>query len=193
MPLPTSRARRARSAFAALVFATVAGCAEGVTEPVTVEPPPPTARWSDAASWPGGVVPAAGADVTIPAGTSILLDVSPPPLGTLVVDGTLEFDRRDLALTAGRIQVAGTLRVGTETRPFAERAIITLTNGLGLSTVAEGIETEEDLDVVQALGCEHAQGYLLGRPALLSRPLLIPPWRAGDVAVTAGVQERWVT
>jgi diguanylate cyclase (GGDEF)-like protein len=72
------------------------------------------------------------------------------------------------------------------------RAITTLTNGIGLSTVAEGIETEEDLHVVQALGCEHAQGYLLGRPALLSRPLLIPPWRAGDVAVTAGVQERWV-
>ena len=32
-------------------------------------------------------VPAAGASVTVPAGTTLLLDVSPPPLGALTVDG----------------------------------------------------------------------------------------------------------
>jgi len=35
---------------------------------------------------------------------------------------------------------------------------------LGLKVVAEGIETEEQLALVRRLGCEEAQGYLLGRP-----------------------------
>src|SRR5215213_665205 len=118
---------RVRSAIVATLFV-VAGCGSDTsTAPSIPEPSLATARWSDAASWPGGVVPAAGADVTIPAGTAILLDVSPPPLKTLTIDGALEFDRRDLALNAERIQVAGTLRVGTELNPFMERATITLT------------------------------------------------------------------
>src|SRR4051794_24962605 len=113
---------RTRSAIAAALLL-VAGCSsDSTTVPTTPEPSLASARWSDASSWPGGVVPAAGADVTIPAGTAILLDVSPPPLKTLSIGGVLEFDRRDVALTAERIQVAGTLRVGTETSPFMERA-----------------------------------------------------------------------
>src|SRR5687768_8714043 len=123
MPRPS---RRSRFALAATLLL-AAGCSSDTTTATQPDPPLATARWSDAASWPGGVVPAAGADVTIPAGTAILLDVSPPPLKTLVVDGALEFDRRDLALVAERIQVSGTLRVGTELNPFMERATITLT------------------------------------------------------------------
>ncbi|PYP75407.1 MAG: transmembrane domain-containing protein [Gemmatimonadetes bacterium] len=118
--------RRTRAALAAALLV-VADCSSDTTTATPIEPPLATARWSDAASWPGGVVPVAGADVTIPTGTAILLDVSPPPLKTLVVAGALEFDRRDLALTAERIEVAGTLRVGTESSPFMERATITLT------------------------------------------------------------------
>src|SRR5215207_2953221 len=101
MPSPS---RRARSAIAAALLV-LAGCSSDTTSATQPDPPLATARWSDAASWPGGGVPAAGADVTIPAGTAILLDVSPPPLETLVIDGALEFDRRDLALTAERIEV----------------------------------------------------------------------------------------
>lgn len=43
-------------------------------------------------------------------------------------------------------------------------AIAELANGLGLSTVAEGIETEDQLAVVRALGCDRGQGYLFSRP-----------------------------
>jgi len=121
--------RRPHLAIAAALLV-VAGCSSDTTSATQSEPPLATARWSDAASWPGGVVPAAGADVKIPAGTAILLDVSPPPLKTLVIDGALEFDRRDLALVAERIEVAGTLRVGTESSPFMERASISLTGTL---------------------------------------------------------------
>jgi EAL domain-containing protein (putative c-di-GMP-specific phosphodiesterase class I) len=44
-------------------------------------------------------------------------------------------------------------------------AIISLAHALGLSTVAEGIETGEQLAVLAALGCDLGQGYLFARPA----------------------------
>jgi hypothetical protein len=49
-------------------------------------------RWSSGCSWPGGVLPQAGDNVTIPAGRILLLDVSPPPLNRLTIEGTLVFD-----------------------------------------------------------------------------------------------------
>ncbi|BAE52116.1 PvrR [Paramagnetospirillum magneticum AMB-1] len=35
---------------------------------------------------------------------------------------------------------------------------------MGLKVVAEGIETEQQMDLIRHLGCDEAQGYLLGRP-----------------------------
>ncbi|MFL9966920.1 EAL domain-containing protein, partial [Paraburkholderia sediminicola] len=35
---------------------------------------------------------------------------------------------------------------------------------LGMGTVAEGIETETQLVLVRELGCDAAQGYLIGKP-----------------------------
>jgi diguanylate cyclase (GGDEF)-like protein len=45
------------------------------------------------------------------------------------------------------------------------RTIVDLGRSLGLRVVAEGIEDDECLAVVRALGCDAAQGYGLGRPA----------------------------
>jgi EAL domain-containing protein (putative c-di-GMP-specific phosphodiesterase class I) len=44
-------------------------------------------------------------------------------------------------------------------------AIISLAHALGLSTVAEGIETGEQLSILASLGCDLGQGYLFARPA----------------------------
>ena len=44
------------------------------------------------------------------------------------------------------------------------RVMIDLAHGLGLSVVAEGIETPDMRDALVELGCDHGQGYLLGRP-----------------------------
>lgn len=43
-------------------------------------------------------------------------------------------------------------------------AILRMGHGLGLRTVAEGVETPEQRDVLRRLGCKCAQGYLFGRP-----------------------------
>ncbi|MEJ1159942.1 putative bifunctional diguanylate cyclase/phosphodiesterase [Prosthecomicrobium sp. N25] len=44
-------------------------------------------------------------------------------------------------------------------------SIIDLAQRLGIGTTAEGIETQEQLDLVRRLGCTEGQGYLLGEPA----------------------------
>jgi diguanylate cyclase (GGDEF)-like protein len=44
------------------------------------------------------------------------------------------------------------------------RAVAALGKSLGMTTVAEGVETEQQLDRVRAAGCTVVQGYLTGRP-----------------------------
>lgn len=44
------------------------------------------------------------------------------------------------------------------------RTIVTLAHSLGLSVVAEGIETQQQLVTLQDMGCEFAQGFHLSRP-----------------------------
>ena len=44
-------------------------------------------------------------------------------------------------------------------------AVVCLAESFGQDTVAEGIETEEALDLLRSLGVRHGQGYLFGRPA----------------------------
>ena len=43
-------------------------------------------------------------------------------------------------------------------------AIVTLAHALGLTAVAEGLETPTQLDALRVIGCDYAQGFLLGRP-----------------------------
>jgi diguanylate cyclase (GGDEF)-like protein len=69
------------------------------------------------------------------------------------IDG-LPGDHNDLAITQG---------------------VIAMAHSLDLLVVAEGVETEAQLQALRALGCDQVQGYLLGRPvpahALLQRLL----------------------
>jgi EAL domain-containing protein (putative c-di-GMP-specific phosphodiesterase class I) len=44
------------------------------------------------------------------------------------------------------------------------RAIVQLGATLGIATIAEGVETREQLDAVRAQGCNEVQGYFFGRP-----------------------------
>jgi EAL domain-containing protein (putative c-di-GMP-specific phosphodiesterase class I) len=44
------------------------------------------------------------------------------------------------------------------------QAIIDLAHGMGLKVVAEGVETEHQLQTLRGLGCDNIQGYLVSRP-----------------------------
>jgi len=45
-------------------------------------------------------------------------------------------------------------------------AVTSLGQNLGMATVAEGIETAEQLAMVQTMGCEYGQGYFFAKPLL---------------------------
>ena len=46
-------------------------------------------------------------------------------------------------------------------------AIVAMARALGLCVVAEGVETQLQLQALQRLGCDTVQGYLIGRPGAL--------------------------
>jgi diguanylate cyclase (GGDEF)-like protein len=66
-----------------------------------------------------------------------------------------------------KIKIDGTFVRDATTRPNCAAivgVVADLGRRLGVTTVAEGVETVEHLDLVRAEGCTEVQGYLLGRP-----------------------------
>ncbi len=57
-------------------------------------------------------------------------------------------------------------QLGTSPTAFTlVRSVVQLAQALDLLTVAEGVETVEQADLLRGMGCELAQGYLFSRPA----------------------------
>ena len=48
--------------------------------------------------------------------------------------------------------------------PAITAAVIAMGHALGITVIAEGVETREQLDVLRLLGCDAAQGFFLGAP-----------------------------
>lgn len=44
------------------------------------------------------------------------------------------------------------------------RAVVAMADSLGMSTTAEGAETDHEVEMIKALGCKKIQGYFYGRP-----------------------------
>ena len=63
-------------------------------------------------------------------------------------------------------------------------AVAGLGRSLDVNTIAEGIETEDQLALVRAAGCTHGQGFLFGRPCLTSE-LDFMPFGDGKERITA--------
>src|SRR6185369_16434393 len=69
------------------------------------------------------------AAVTISKDMNVVLDVTPPPLRSLTIDGKLNFSNsKDLELTTEWILLHGELHIGSEASPYTRKATITLTN-----------------------------------------------------------------
>jgi hypothetical protein len=82
-------------------------------------------QWSDHLSWAESDFPVDGDSVQVPEGQAILLDQDSPRLFLLLIQGLMEFDRKDLTLEATYIWISGGhLRIGSEERPFMNQALI---------------------------------------------------------------------
>src|SRR5690606_9740737 len=86
-------------------------------------------KWSDPATWPDRKLPAAGDKVVIAKGQHVTLDISPPALGGLSIEGKLTFSNdADIELTTEWILLHGELEIGTEDKLHTRNATITFTN-----------------------------------------------------------------
>jgi cell migration-inducing and hyaluronan-binding protein len=124
-----------------LVPAFVLGGVFGVAEAQTAGSPSATpTNWSDPNTWPNRKVPVAGDKVIIARDKEVILDVSPPALGGLSVDGKLTFSNdADLELTTEWIMLHGELQIGTEARPHTRKATITFTDTVKGEDVMAGM------------------------------------------------------
>lgn len=65
-------------------------------------------------------------------------------------------------------------------------ALLVMANALGMQIIAEGIETQEQLDMLRRLKCPFGQGYLLGRPQLITQlPIAGADQKREDVLLQA--------
>ena len=94
-------------------------------------------------------------------------------------------------LPIDRLKIDGSLIRGmtTDSRDtIIVRAVISLCREFGFTTLAEGVETDVQFAMLEDLGCEQVQGYLLARPAPLTeaRELMRRGWGARPDASVQG-------
>ncbi|HLH42609.1 MAG TPA: G8 domain-containing protein, partial [Bryobacteraceae bacterium] len=155
-------------------------------------------RWSDPATWPDKKAPAKDAAVTIDKDMNVVLDVSPPPLRSLTINGTLSFaDNKDLELTTEWIMVHGELEIGAEGRPHTHKATITLTDNVKDEdmTGTGGANDRSDRGIMLMGGTLNLHGNRTNSWTKLSQTaeagsnsievVNAAGWRAGDVIVLA--------
>jgi diguanylate cyclase (GGDEF)-like protein len=73
-----------------------------------------------------------------------------------------------VSIPAGVLKLDRSLLAGTATRrsesAAAIAAVVGLAQACGMRSLAEGVETADQLDLVRQLGCTHAQGFHIARP-----------------------------
>lgn len=163
----------------------------------TICPVPPVQGlpWSAPSTW-GGAVPGAGATVVIPAGQSVVLDVSPPPLKSITIEGQLRFDpTKDIDLAAESIIAVGQnalFEIGSASAPYIRRASITLTgsasdqNIMGVGTKVLGATEGGKIRIFgepRAGWTQLSANALPGATSLFTKDAML--WRAGDRIVIA--------
>src|SRR5271156_1994584 len=149
-------------------------------------------RWSDPATWPDKKVPGKDALVTIGRDMNVVLDVTPPELHGLTINGKLSFaDNKDLELTTEWIMVHGKLEIGTEAKPHTRNATITLTNDVP----NEDIDSMGDRGIMKMGGTLSLHGNrkdswtrlakTVAAGATTIEVLTTGDWKKGDTIVVA--------
>ena len=150
-------------------------------------------RWSDPASWPNGRVPRAGDAVIIARGRDVVLDVAPPALRSLTINGKLRFaNDRDIELKSEWIMLGGgELDIGSEAKPYTRKATITLTDTIP----NEDVNTMGDRGIMMLAGTLSLHGDRKNAWTKLARTakagssrievLNAAGWRKGDQIVLA--------
>src|SRR6516165_1388647 len=154
-------------------------------------------RWSDPATWSDKKVPAEGAIVTINQGIDVVLDVTPPALNGLTINGKLSFaDDKDLELSTEWIMLHGELEIGTEAKPHTRKATITFTDNVKDEDFGGlGGNDRSDRGMMLMGGTLNLHGNRTNSWTKLSKTaeagsnsievLNANGWRAGDVIVLA--------
>jgi hypothetical protein len=153
--------------------------------------------WTDAATWRGGALPAAGAKVLIPARVNVTYaTTTAPAVSTIRVDGTLAFDsarRSRLVVDTIVVNHTGTLQIGTPSAPvtagvdvvFAGRGPVSDPYKFGRGLVSMGR--------VVVTGQTRTAFLPAGQPVRGARTLQLPSapkgWSKGDTVTVSGT--RW--
>jgi cell migration-inducing and hyaluronan-binding protein len=168
----------------------------GMKMPANAEAAPSAVKpsaWSDPKSWADGKVPRVGDAVTIAKDKNIVLDVTPPALRSLTIEGKLSFsNERDLELKTEWIYLpGGELDIGSEAHPHTRNATITLTD----TVPDENINTMGDRGIMLVKGTLSLHGDRRNSWTKLSATakagatkidvLNASGWRKGDVIVLA--------
>jgi len=112
--------------------------------------------WSDPATWPSGKVPGEGDEVIITRDMNVVLDVSPPALRSLTINGKLAFsDEHNIDLSTEWIYIpGGELEIGTADKPHTRKATITLTDNVP----GEDVNTMGDRGILLMRGTLNLHG-----------------------------------
>lgn len=84
-----------------------------------------------------------------------------------------------------KIDQSFVMRLGNIDRdPAMVRSIVGLAHGLGLTVVAEGVETDQIVSELREMGCDAAQGFELARPMSSDQATRWLVQRAGQTAIS---------
>ncbi|RYG95912.1 MAG: EAL domain-containing protein [Alphaproteobacteria bacterium] len=94
---------------------------------------------------------------------------------------------RDFPLDRIKIDRSFVATAATDRHSMAVvRAVTQIGRDLGIPILAEGVETESQMQLLRDIGCECAQGYLIGKPL----PLMDKDLRAGRIDAGSGSRLR---
>jgi diguanylate cyclase (GGDEF)-like protein len=98
---------------------------------------------------------------------------------------------RDLPIDVMKVDRAFVKDLGRDPTALAiTRTVMALAQTLGKHTVAEGIETPEQAELLRELGCDELQGFLFSRPVPAQELPALPGWPDRGVAPADAAQRR---